>query len=56
MDGGVCSRQIYILHTAPLLLANTLLSVTEINSYIVGIIVYINGILPITFSEHFLKK
>ena len=43
---------------APLLLANRLLSVTEIKSYMVGIFMhdYINGILPITFSEFFYKK
>ena len=41
----------YRAHTAPLLLANRLLSVTEINSYMVGISMYnyINGILPSTF-------
>ena len=41
----------YRAHTAPLLLVNRLLSVTEINSYIVGICMYnyIHGILPTTF-------
>ena len=45
----------YRAHTAPLLLANRLLSVTEINSYMVGIFMYnyIHGILPTTFSEYF---
>ena len=45
----------YRAHTAPLLLANRLLSVTEINSYMVGIFMYnyIHGILPNTFSEYF---
>ena len=45
----------YRAHTVPLLLANSLLSVTEINSYMVGIFMYnyINGILPTTFSEYF---
>ena len=45
----------YRAHTAPLLLANRLLSVTEINSYMVGIFMYnyINGILPTTFTEYF---
>ena len=44
----------YRAHTAPLLLANRLLSVSEINSYIVGISMYnsINGILPSTFSDY----
>ena len=44
----------YRAHTAPLLLADRLLSVSEINSYIVGIFMYncINGILPSTFSDY----
>ena len=45
----------YRAHTAPLLLANRLLSVTEINSYMVGIFMYnyIHGILPTPFSAYF---
>ena len=45
----------YRAHTVPLLLANRLLSVTEINSYMVCRFAYnyINGILPTTFSEYF---
>ena len=41
----------YRAHTAPLQLANRLLSVSEINSYIVGMFMYnsINGILSSTF-------
>ena len=48
----------YRAHTAPLLLANRLLSVAEINSYIVGIFMYnsINGILPSTFSDYFVSN
>ena len=48
----------YRSHTAPLLLANRLLSVTEINSYMVDLFLYnyINGILPTTFSEHFVRN
>ena len=45
----------YRAHTAPLLIANRLLSVTEIYSYMVGIFMYnyIHGILPTTFSDYF---
>ena len=48
----------YRAHTAHLLLANRLLSVSEINSYIVDIFMYnsINGILPSTFSFYFVRN
>ena len=48
----------YRAHFAPLLLANKLLSVTEISSYMVCISIYncINGILPITFYEYFIRN
>ena len=45
-------------HTAHLLLANKLLSATDINSYIVGIPMYncIKGILPSTFFDYFVRN
>ena len=51
----IITNSSYRAYTAPLQLANRLLSVTEINSYMVGIFMYnyINGILPTTFSEYF---
>ena len=47
----------YRAHTAPLLLANRLLSLSEINSF-VDIFMYncINGILPTTFFDYFVRN